>query len=108
MANEVINLSQLPPLDVVKQVEHESLLKDTVKRAGLDNPAPSDPGYRITAENTYREVMVRHDANEQAKGLTLAYAQGVELDHIGVTYYRTPDGKPVEPSVEAEYPARGS
>lgn len=96
MASEVINLSQLPPLDVVKQVDHESLIKDTVKRAGLDNPAPSDPGYRITAENTYREVMVRHDANEQAKGLTLAYAQGVELDHIGVTYYRTPDGKPVE------------
>lgn len=95
MANELIKLSQLPPLDVVKQVDHETLLKDTVKRAGLDNPAPSDPGYRVTAENTYREVMVRHDANEQAKGLTLAYAKGSELDHIGVTYYRTPDGKPV-------------
>lgn len=96
MANEVIDLSQLPPLDVVKQVDHETLLKDTVKRAGLENPAPSDPGYRVTAENTYREVMVRHDANEQAKGLTLAYGKGSELDHIGVTYYRTPDGKPVE------------
>lgn len=96
MTKDVIDLSQLPPLDVVKQVDHESLLKDTVKRAGLANPAPSDPGYRITSENTYREVMVRHDANEQAKGLTLAFAKGGDLDHIGVTYYRRPDGKPVE------------
>lgn len=96
MANEVIDLSQLPPLDIVKQVDHASLLQDTVKRAGLSNPAPSDPGYRVTAENTYREVMVRQDANEQAKGLTLAYGKGSSLDHIGVTYYRTPDGKPVE------------
>ncbi|EOW9487950.1 baseplate J/gp47 family protein [Vibrio cholerae] len=95
MDNEVINLSQLPPLDVIKQVDHESLLKETVKRAGLLNPAPSDPGYRVTAENTYREVMVRRDANDQSLGLVLAHAKGAALDHIGVTYYRTPDGRPV-------------
>ncbi|WP_274005253.1 baseplate assembly protein [Vibrio parahaemolyticus] len=96
MTNEVIDLSRLPPLDIVKQVDHASLLQDTVKKAGLDNPAPSDPGYRVTSENTYREVMVRQDANEQAKGLTLAYSKGTALDHIGVTYYRKPDGRPVE------------
>ncbi|OCH08095.1 baseplate J/gp47 family protein [Aliivibrio fischeri] len=95
MSKEVIDLSQLPPLDIIKQVDHASLLQETVKEAGLENPAPSDPGYRVTAVNTYREVIIRQDANEQVMGVTLAHARGPQLDHIGVTYYRTPDGKPV-------------
>lgn len=92
---EGINLALLPPLDVVKQVDHEAIVADVVERAGLENASPSDPGYRVTLANTYREVLLRQDANEQALGLTLAYATGPELDHIGVTYYQHPDGSPV-------------
>ncbi|EQB8931491.1 baseplate assembly protein [Vibrio parahaemolyticus] len=92
---EGINLALLPPLDVVKQVDHEAIVADVVERAGLENASPSDPGYRVTLANTYREVLLRQDANEQALGLTLAYATGPELDHLGVTYYQHPDGSPV-------------
>lgn len=92
---EGINLALLPPLDVVKQVDHEAIIKDVAEKAGLENASPSDPAYRVTLANAYREVMLRQDANEQARGLMLAYAKGPELDHIGVTYYKHPDGSPV-------------
>lgn len=92
---EGINLALLPPLDVVKQVDHEAIIDDVVERAGLENASPSDPAFRVTLANTYREVLLRQDANEQALGLTLAYATGPELDHIGSTYYQHPDGSPV-------------
>lgn len=92
---EGINLALLPPLDVVKQVDHEAIIADVVERAGLENASPSDPAFRVTLANTYREVLLRQDANEQALGLTLAYATGPELDHIGSTYYQHPDGSPV-------------
>ena len=93
---EGINLALLPPLDVVKQVDHEAIIADVVERAGLENASPSDPAFRVTLANTYREVLLRQDANEQALGLTLAYATGPELDHIGATYYQHPDGTPVQ------------
>lgn len=92
---EGINLALLPKLDVVKQVDHEAIIADVVERAGLTNASPSDPAYRVTLANTYREVLLRQDANEQALGLTLAYATCAELDHIGATYYQHPDGSPV-------------
>ncbi|WP_085609534.1 baseplate assembly protein [Vibrio parahaemolyticus] len=92
---EGINLALLPPLDVVKQVDYEEIIEDVVERAGLENASPSDPGYRVTLANSYRERLLRQDANEQALGLVLAYATGPQLDHIGVTYYQHPDGSPV-------------
>ncbi|KEQ11283.1 hypothetical protein GZ77_26070, partial [Endozoicomonas montiporae] len=85
-----IDISQLPPLDVVEQVDYEEVRSDTVKRAGLENNSPSDPAYRTASATAYREVNYRQDANEQALGLSLAFAKGPELDHIGVTYHRTP------------------
>ncbi len=74
---EGINLALLPPLDVVKQVDHEAIIADVVERAGLENASPSDPAFRVTLANTYREVLLRQDA-------------------IGATYYQHPDGTPVQ------------
>ncbi|EHK2888010.1 baseplate J/gp47 family protein [Vibrio parahaemolyticus] len=92
---DVINLALLPPIDVIQQVEHESIVNEVVKAAGLENASPSDPAFRVTLANSYREVLLRQYANEQARGLMLAYAKGPQLDHIGVTYYQHPDGSPV-------------
>lgn len=92
---EGINLALLPPLDVVKQVDHEAIIKDVVEKAGLENASPSDPAFRVALANTYREVMLRQDANEQARGLMLAYAKGPQLDHLGATYFQHADGSPV-------------
>lgn len=90
-----VNLALLPPLTVVPQVDFEATVAEIVARAGLENASPSDPAYRVALAAAYRETLVRQYANEQAKALTLAHAFGAQLDHIGVTYYRKPDGTPV-------------
>lgn len=92
---EGINLALLPPLTVVQPVDYEATVADIATRAKLGNMSPSDPAYRVVLAAAYRETLVRHDANEQALGLMLAFANGAELDHLGATYYRDADGLPV-------------
>lgn len=90
-----INLDLLPPLTLVDQVPIDEIVADIAEKAALENAAPSDPSYRSALAYAYREMYVRQDANEQAKGVMLAFAKGPQLDHIGSTYYRTPLGAPV-------------
>jgi phage-related baseplate assembly protein len=90
-----LNLALLPPLDVVQQVDFQLIVDDIVARAALENASPSDPAYRVVLAAAYREMTLRQSANDMALGLTLAFASGAELDHLGVTYYRHPDGSPV-------------
>jgi len=90
-----INLALLPPLTVIKQLTHEEITQAVVTAAGLENASPSDPAFRVALACAYRELLVRQDANEQARGLLLAFAKGPQLDHLGVTYYQHPDGSPV-------------
>lgn len=92
---EGINLALLPPLDVVKQVDYEEIVIAVAKKAGIENASPSDPAYRVALAGAYREALLRQDANEQARGVMLAYAKGPQLDHIGATYYRHSNGSPV-------------
>ena len=90
-----VNLELLPPLTVVQQIDYEEIVADIVAKAKLENANPADPAFRVALAGAYREVLIRQEANEQAKALTLAHATGSQLDHLGVTYYRTPDGLPV-------------
>lgn len=92
---EGINLALLPPLDVVKQLSHEEIVQAVAQAASLENASPADPAFRVALAATYRELLVRQDANEQARGVMLAFARGPQLDHIGATYYKHPDGSPV-------------
>lgn len=92
---EGINLALLPPLTVIKQLTHEEIVQAVATAAGLENASPADPAFRVALACAYRELMVRQDANEQARGLLLAFAVGPQLDHLGVTYYQHPDGSPV-------------
>ena len=104
-----INLALLPPLTVVPDVDYEALVAEIVERAGLENASPSDPAYRVALACTYRETLVRQDANEQALGLLLAFAVGAQLDHLGATYYRDADGSAVlrlDGESDADYRAR--
>lgn len=85
----------LPPLTVVKPVDYEVIVAEIAASAGVENNSPADPAYRVVLACAYREMLIRQEMNEQAKGLTLAHAFGSQLDHIGVTYYRNPDGSPI-------------
>lgn len=93
---DTTDISRLPEPDAVLQVSYDEILDDIVTRASLDNASPSDPSYRVALAAAYREMFLRQDSNEQARGLMLAYAKGPQLDHLGFTYYRNSDGTPVE------------
>ncbi len=92
---EGINLALLPPLTIVEQVDYDALTVAYAQQAKIDDHSPANPSYRIALAGAYRDMLLRQDANEQAKGVMLAYAKAAQLDHIGVTYYKHPDGSPV-------------
>lgn len=93
-----INLAHLPtpnvlkPLDVEKEVNR--LRDELKKRFDGDHPIhealalESEPLNKIIEVLAYECVLKVAQINETAKSLTLAFATGSDLDHIGVTYYR--------------------
>lgn len=90
-----IDLGLLPPLTAVKQLTHEAIQQEMAKIGRLDQMTPADPGFRPMLAGSYRETLLRQEADEQVRAVMLATAIGSDLDHIGVTYYRGVEGKPV-------------
>ncbi|VVE35149.1 baseplate J/gp47 family protein [Pandoraea fibrosis] len=93
-----IDLSQLPPPEVIETISFEALLaqrkahlvtlypeheREGVRR-DLENEA--DPRTIMLEENTYREVMLRAHVNESARQLLLAFAKGGTLEHLGAYF----------------------
>lgn len=119
-----IDLSRLPPPTILDNLDFEAILAERKSRlldltpederedlAALLN-LESEPLTKFLEESAYRELLLRQTQNERARSLLLAYAAGAELDHIGVTYYRTdrltldagdPEAlPPVPPTLEAD------
>lgn len=94
-----LDLSQLPPPDVVEVLDYESILaerKATLislypenQQAAIANTLAleSEPIVKLLQENAYREVVLRQRVNEAARGVMLAYAKGNDLDQIGANYH---------------------
>lgn len=92
----IIDLSKLPAPQFVEELAFEQILAemlaDTRVRAAakgvvIDTVSEADPLYIGLEVAAYRELLVRQRGNEEGKALLLAYAQGTDLDHIGITYY---------------------
>ena len=112
----VIDLSKLPSPKVIEEISFEvilqAMLDDLHDRDPELNITETDPAYRVLEVAAYREMIQRQDHNERIKKLLAAYAEGEELDHIGVTYYATerlvidegdPDADPPEePTYESD------
>lgn len=91
-----IDLSRLPPPDVVESIDYEVLLAerkayyvslfpddqraDVAKTLTLE----SEPIVKLLQESTYREVLLRQRVNDAARAVMLAYARDNDLDHLGV------------------------
>ncbi|MCC5811216.1 MAG: baseplate J/gp47 family protein [Ectothiorhodospiraceae bacterium] len=106
----VIDLSKLPAPVVIEELSFEDILAEMLddlhgRDSGLEI-SETDPAYRVLEVAAYREMVRRQEQNERIRMLLAAYAEGPELDHIGVTYYATerleidpgdPDADPPEP-----------
>lgn len=101
-----VDLSLYPISDVIETLDFESYLaRDRAtfttnwEARRLINPAlpavdtlllESDPSSAVVEVGVYRETLLRGHVNDRIRALTLAAAKGAALDHIGITYYRTP------------------
>jgi len=101
-----IDLAAYPVGDVLEVLAFEAYLaRDRADLAArwavrrIANPAlpafdtillESDPASVVLEVGSYRELLLRARVNDALRSLTLAGALGPALDHIGITYYRTP------------------
>lgn len=93
MANSnltAIDLSQLNPPDVVRQIDFETILKDGLEdfyqrmedvQPNFPRYLESDPAMKLAEAFAYREMLVRKEANEQALAVLLAFSKDNDLDH---------------------------
>ena len=95
MAN-AIDLALLPALTIIEQVDFETALTRYVELGEISDPSPTNPAYRVCLAAAYREVALKQEANEQARGVMLAFAVDAQLDHLGHTYYKHANAAPVE------------
>lgn len=93
-----IDLSRLPPPNVVEPLDYETLL--AARKARLleltplaDRPAvaaalalESEPITKLLQENAYRELVLRQRINEAARAVMLAWARGADLDQLAANY----------------------
>jgi phage-related baseplate assembly protein len=93
-----IDLSQLPPPEIVEPIEYEALLAE--RKARLVSLYPeseraeiaatleleSEPLVRLLQENAYREMLLRQVINDRARSTLLAYARRNTLEHIAALF----------------------
>ena len=83
-----IDLSRLPPPQIVEQLDYPSILADL--RANMLERFPdfsaaveSDPVQKLLEVCAYRELLIRAEFNERARGCLVAFATGGDLDNLG-------------------------
>lgn len=89
---DAINLSALPPPEVVEALDYEAIL--AAMKADLAQRWPewtadleSEPVVKVLEVAAYREVGLRQRVNDAARAVLLATATGADLDAIGALYH---------------------
>ncbi|MCY1204529.1 Baseplate J-like protein [compost metagenome] len=96
--SNIIDLSQLPPPDVVETIDYEAILAERKayylslfpadQQAGVADTLvlESEPVVKLLQESAYREMVLRQRVNDAARAVMLAYAKGGDLDHLGALF----------------------
>ncbi|HAT4396956.1 TPA: baseplate J/gp47 family protein [Citrobacter freundii] len=91
---EVIDLSRLPPPQIVDVPDFEALLAERKAAFVALHPADeqeavmrtlaleSEPVTKLLQENTYREILLRQRINEAAQAVMMAYSMGNDLEQL--------------------------
>ena len=91
--SRVIDLSVLPPPNVVEPLDFEAVLAQLKAIAITQAPQlaavlqyESEPVTKLLEVYAYRELLLRQRINDAARSVMLAYAKGADLDHIAARY----------------------
>lgn len=87
----VIDLSLVTAPDVVETLDYEDILAAMIaelqsRDSAFDALVESDPAYKVLEVCAYRELLIRQRVNDAARSVMLAYAAGVDLDHLAALY----------------------
>lgn len=87
----VVDLSRLPPPDVVEALDYDAILAALTADLRARHPefsawVASDPGVKLLEVAAYRELLLRLRINEAARSVMLAFAAGSDLDHLAALY----------------------
>ncbi|TAL53817.1 baseplate J/gp47 family protein [Pandoraea sp.] len=94
----VIDLSQLPPPEVIETLDYETILAARKAALVARYPAEQQPGMaallsleseplvKHLEENAYRELLLRQRINEAAHAVMLAYAAGADLEQLAALF----------------------
>lgn len=86
-----IEVDKLPAPDVFEQRTFESIFAERLTEfrrlfPDYDATVESDPVMKLLQASAYREVLLREQFNQRAKGLLLPYAQRGDLDNLALPY----------------------
>jgi phage-related baseplate assembly protein len=86
-----IDLSLLPPPDVVEPIDFEVLLRAMLARLVANDPAfaevlESDPAAKILEAVAYARMLDRQRVNEAARAVMLPYSRRNDLDNLGALW----------------------
>jgi phage-related baseplate assembly protein len=93
--SSAIDLSLLPPPDVVESLSYEEILaamladmRDPERTNGqpFTTISEADPAYKVLEVSAYRELLLRQRVNEAARAVMLAYAMDGDLDQLGAWF----------------------
>lgn len=84
----VIDLSQLPPPQVVEPLDYETILAEMIadlqaRHSDFDALLESDPAFKVLEVAAYREILLRAKINDSAKAVMLPYAVDDDLENLG-------------------------
>ena len=87
----MIDLSALPPPDVVEALDYETILAEMVADYRARWPehsawVESDPALKLLEAASYREYLLRARVNDAARSVLLAHAEGADLDQLAALF----------------------
>lgn len=93
MSFTAIDLSTLPPPEVVETLDFESVLLELRADVAARDPAliavlglESEPINKLLEACAYRELLLRARVNDAARAVMLPFAAGGDLEHLGALF----------------------
>jgi phage-related baseplate assembly protein len=86
-----IDVSKLPPPDVVEALDYETILAEYITDLQARDPVfdalvESDPAFKILEVAAYRELILRQRVNDAARSVMVAYARKADLDQLAALF----------------------
>ena len=90
-AASAIDLSRLPPPDVVEALSFEQMLEAEIARLTTLVPgyvvSEADPAYKILEVVAFERLLDRQRINDAARAVMLPYARGADLDNLAALFH---------------------